>query len=65
MVKLPDVTHAAIILTGTHGQENLLVSRFEEKDCFLGLLIHVFSESCSKEPSVPSQIKTDLGQTSL
>lgn len=34
MVKLPNVTYSTIILTGTYGQENLLISRFEEKDSF-------------------------------
>lgn len=47
MLKLPDITYSAIILIGTHGQENLLVEESLLKA--FGWLIHVFSASWLKK----------------
>lgn len=50
MLKLPDITYSAIILIGTHGQENLLVEESLLKA--FGWLIHVFLGILIKETCI-------------
>lgn len=47
-VKLPDITHSAIILIGTHGQENLLVEESLLKALVTGFM---FSRILTKKPA--------------